>query len=68
MKSRDVSSAWNSEYIRSLLDMPLEEFLRSGSYNANADIAFAYDGQTLRAPLVNWVYSNSDGVLEWNLV
>ncbi len=63
-----VSSAWNSEYIRSLLDMPLEEFLRSGSYNANADIAFTYDGQTLRAPLVNWVYSNSDGVLEWNLV
>ena len=41
---------------------------RSGSYNANADIAFTYDGQTLRAPLVNWVYSNSDGVLEWNLV
>ncbi len=63
-----VSSAWNSEYIRSLLDMPLEEFLRSGSYNANADIAFTYDGQSLRAPLVNWVYSNSDGVLEWNLV
>lgn len=63
-----VSSAWNSEYIRSLLDMPLEEFLRSGSYNANADIAFTYDGQTLRVPLVNWVYSNSDGVLEWNLV
>ena len=63
-----VSSAWNSEYLRSLLDMPLEEFLRSGSYNANADIAFTYDGQTLRAPLVNWVYSNSDGVLEWNLV
>ena len=63
-----VSSAWNSEYIRSLLDMPAEEFVRSGSYNANADIAFTYDSQTLRAPLVNWVYSNSDGVLEWNLL
>ena len=63
-----VSSAWNSEYIRSLLDMPAEEFVRSGSYNANADIAFTYDGQTLRVPLVNWVYSNTDGVLEWNLL
>lgn len=63
-----VSSAWNSEYIRSLLDMPAEEFVRSGSYNANADIAFTYDGQTLRVPLVNWVYSNADGVLEWNLI
>jgi len=63
-----VSSAWNSEYIRTLLDMPAEEFIRSGSYNANADIAFTYDGQTLRAPLVNWVYSNTDGVLEWNLI
>ena len=62
-----VSSAWNSEYIRSLLDMPLEEFLRSGSYNANADIAFTYDGQTLRAPLVNWVYSGAGCVLEWNM-
>lgn len=63
-----VSSAWNSEYIRSLLDMPAEEFVRSGSYNANADISFTYDGQTLRVPLVNWVYSNTDGVLEWNLL
>lgn len=63
-----VSSAWNSEYIRSLLDMPAEEFVRSGSYNANADISFTYDSQTLRVPLVNWVYSNTDGVLEWNLL
>ena len=63
-----VSSAWNSEYIRSLLDMPAEEFVRSGSYNANADISVTYDGQTLRVPLVNWVYSNTDGVLEWNLL
>ena len=63
-----VSAAWNSEYIRSILEMPEEEFLRSGSYNSNADVAFSYGGQNLRVPLVNWVYSNSDGVLEWNLM
>ena len=63
-----VSSAWNSEYIRALLDVPAEEFIRGGSYNANADIAFTYDSQTLRVPLMNWVYSNTDGVLEWNQI
>ena len=63
-----VSSAWNSEYIRSILDVPEEEYFRSGSYNSNADVSFSYNNQTLRVPLVNWVYSNSDGVLEWNLL
>ena len=61
-----VSSAWNTEYIRSVLEMPDAALNRNGSYNANADIAFTYGGQTLRVPLVNWVSGNMDGMLEWN--
>ena len=62
-----VSSAWNNEYIRALLEMPAEEFARNGSYNSNADVSFTYDGQTLRAPLANWVSSGGGCVLEWNM-
>ena len=61
-----VSGAWNSDYIRSILN-PQEDFPRNGNYSSNADIAFTYDGQTLRAPLTSWTYSNSEGVLEWNM-
>lgn len=61
-----VSSAWNTDYIRNILEMPENSLNRGGSFNANADITFSYDSQTLRVPLVNWVNSSMDGVLEWN--
>ena len=61
-----VNSAWNSEYIRSLLDMPLEEFLRSGSYNANADIAFSYDGQSIYIPISSTAVLSRTCQLSWN--
>ncbi|MDE7245805.1 MAG: hypothetical protein K2O18_17775 [Oscillospiraceae bacterium] len=61
-----VSSAWDTEYIRSVLEISDAVQNRSGSCSANADVAFAYGGQTLRVPLVNWVNSNQDGILEWN--
>lgn len=61
-----VNSAWDSTYNHSILEMPPELLAQNGSYNSNSGVDFTYDGQTLCAPLTNWVYNNLDSVLEWN--
>jgi len=58
-----VSSGWNSDYIHNILE---GQFLRANnSSNATADVAFTYDGQSLRIPLSSWTHSR-EGALLWN--
>lgn len=66
-KLDSVSSAWNSDYTRELLECPPEALWRNGDYNSNGRVAFSYDAQVLSVDLVNWVSSVSGGSLIWGV-
>ncbi len=61
-----VSSTWYSDYIREILSCPEESLRSNGDYNANGQVVFAYDGQSLPISLSNWVSSSRNGALFWN--
>lgn len=61
-----VDSNWNSAYIRSILAQQEEVLMRDGSYNANADIAFSYDGQSIYIPISSTAVLGRTCQLSWN--
>lgn len=61
-----VSSGWNSEYIQAILGNAEDQARVNGDYSAHADIAFSYDGQSLRIPLSCWSLGNQGRAIYWN--
>lgn len=66
-KLDSVSSSWNSDYTRELLECPLETLWKNGDYNSNGRVTFSYDAQVLAVDLVNWVSNASGGSLIWGV-
>lgn len=61
-----VDSNWNSPHIRSILDQQETILTKDGSYNANADIAFSYDGQSIYIPISSTAVLSRTCQLSWN--
>lgn len=61
-----VSSEWYTPYIKEILESPAEALNINGEYNANGQVVFSYDSQSLPISLSNNVYSGWSGALYWN--
>ena len=61
-----VSDSWYTPYTQEILECPSETLNVNGDYNANDQVIFSYDDQTLAVPLANWVTRERRSFLWWN--
>ena len=60
-----VDPNWNTPRVSEILSASAPLAGNSGDYSAAGEVAFTYDGQTLRAPLYGWCSGGSCAV-QWN--
>lgn len=61
-----VDSNWNNSRLRGILAWQEEILLTDGSYTANADVAFSYDGQSIYIPISSSAVWGRTCQLSWN--
>ena len=62
-----VDPGWNSSRVNEILTSALALTANSsGDYSAAGEVAFAYDGQTLRVPIYSWC-SGGSCTIQWNM-
>ena len=61
-----VDSNWRNNRILGILDKQEATLISDGSYNANADMAFSYDGQTIYIPISSTAAWGRTCQIQWN--
>lgn len=61
-----VNSSWYTPYVQEILESSEESLWKNGEYNANGQVVFSYDGQSLSVNLANLVTYKRGGFLFWN--
>lgn len=61
-----VSPGWSNSYNREILESAEEAVRMNGDYNANSQINFSYNDQTLQIPLTSNATSNRGCAVGWN--
>ena len=61
-----VSPGWSNSYNKEILENAEEAVRMNGDYNANSQINFTYNDQTLQIPLTSNATSNRGCAIGWN--
>lgn len=61
-----VSPGWSTSYNKEILENAEDALRMNGDYNANSQINFTYNDQTLQIPLTSYATSNRGCALGWN--
>lgn len=62
-----VNANWYTPYIQEILESTEESLRANGEYNANGQLVFSYDGQSMAVNLSNLVTYKRGGFLFWNM-
>lgn len=61
-----VSANWFNAYNKSILEETEDSLLRNGDNNANSQIGFTYNDQTVNIPLINYATMYRGCAIGWN--